>query len=151
MKRKRITKTVAEALAIDVSNKLINYYNSCEEKIVKDITKSKDYKKLIALQDKMSADCRKFESMQSKKQNEVEDLKETIIKNCNMPIVDIIIRRDYNKGVKVKYSIPDKELIVGQLLVQDYFVDDKSTLDQVVSKTIDKILEIRKEVRLTKI
>lgn len=148
MKRKRITKPIAEALAKDVSNKLTIHYDSCEKKVVQSIINSRDYKKLISMQEKLDKERRDFDYKEALQREKIDELKETIVRKCNMPVVDISIMRHHNKGVKVKYYIPTKEFIVDQLLVLDYFTKDEDSIEQIIDKTVDKILKLREEIEI---
>ena len=131
MSQKKLTPTIAKALAEKVRAELVARHKGSSESLVRKVESSKLYKELLST-------IAKIEELETKKQVTRKQIEE----QYSTKISDVSVSSYHSTPhVSVNYhSTFSVESIKDMILIEDYMSDDTKTAEEFITYIADKIL-----------
>lgn len=132
MSQKKMTPTIAKALAEQVRDELRKNASSHAEKLKQSIKSSKEYKQLCKCDEQM-AELR----------TKIDDLRTAIQDKHSSMIADVSVYsyRSGEQSINIRETaMVSVEGIKNMILLDDYFSDTTDTPEQLVKRIVDKII-----------
>lgn len=135
MSQKKLTPTIAKALAEQVREELKKNASAHAEKIKQDIKASKDYKQLC-----------KYDQQMSEIRTKIDELRHAIQDKHSGMLADVSIYsyRSGEQSITIRETaMVSVEGIKNMILLDDYFSNSSDTPEELVQRVVQKIIKTK--------